>query len=635
MLTVFNKTIHNITICTLVSMVFFMVASRSNAQSIQKEFYPQTKLNKDSVAQSLLLDKSDTIKGLQHKDSTKKRYIIRRLYGFFIRKDALESSGKIIREFESSQKFIEYANKEIAEVRIVRLKIFGQSIFDTTITPTSLTERFGNSLHLLTSKRVIENNLLFREGDLLKPVDLSETEQLLRDLPFIEDVNIAIEMLADTNKVRAIVITKDKWTLSFSLRVDNAKKGKTVLSEDNIAGTGLGLAASGYYDKAHPDTWGYKGEFDYTNIAGSFINSNLWMREGLGYNSYFGSLNREFYSSKTMFAGGVSYFLSKEPYRLYRKDSLISIDYNVIDGWIGHSFRVSRKSSLAAPYNLTLAFKYRKVDFNRSDSTSTTYNPYFHSTHQWLASLGLTNQNLYQSNLIYGFGGTEDIPIGFKIQFSSGIEQSPYQRRVLVSGEMSAAEITPIGYLYLSFRTGGYLADESRVEQAAINIRSTYITNLFSLGRFDIRQFVKYDFTRGFSRFDGEREYIALRNTYGIRGLSSNKLIGNTRLMINLETVFFSPLYVYGFRFAYFLFCDMGLIGPSDDLVYSNPMYSGFGLGLRVKNESLIFPTFYIRFGYYPKFPQDAEVANWLISTERRKQFEHFRIREPYVLPYE
>lgn len=568
-------------------------------------------------------------------DSLQKFYVLRQLYGLFARNNGQQTTGKVIKEFEAKEKFLKYADKQIDEIRIIRLKTFGQSVYDTSFAPNSWVEKFGNSLHMTTSKRVIENNILFDVGDLLKPVDFSETEQLLRELPYIEDANIIIETLADTNKVRATVVTKDKWTLAVGVRVDNVNKANAVISESNFAGIGLGATASGYYDKSQADPWGYKGEIKLKNLAGTFITSNLWIREGLGYNSYYINFNRDFYSSTAKIAGGVTYFASKEPYKIYSKDSLISINYDLKDLWLGRSFRVSSKKSMNAPYNLTFAFKYRKIDFNKGLSTSINENPYFHSTKHYLFSIGLSNQNLYQSNLIYSFGSTEDIPIGFKVQFATGFERSQYQQRFLVNGEMSAAEITSLGYLYLSVRTSGYLAEGQKLEQAVINIRSTYITNLFSIGRADLRQFIRYDFLRGFSRFSGEKEYVALRSEYGIRGMKSHMLTGTTRIMLNLETVAFSPLYIYGFRFAYYAFCDIGAVGVSDDLVYNNQVYSGFGVGLRIRNESLIFPTFVFRLGYYPKLPSDAEVAYWFVSTESRRSFENFRIKEPYILPFE
>ena len=632
------KRIYLMAIFTAVSMVFF-IEHRSFAQTstINRHSFSHFRnidasdsqhLNVDTLGKSIDFNNSSS-------DSVKKYYVFRQLYGFVSRKDDLKTSGKVIKEFESSERFVHFAGKQIDDIRIIRLKTFGQSVYDTSITPNSLAEKFGNSLHITTLKRVIENNILFSVGRKLDPVEFSETEQLIRELPYIEDANIMVETLSDTNKVRVIVVTKDKWTLSLGVRVDDVDKGSAVISESNFAGVGLGAKASGYYDKSKPDIAGYKGEFKVPNIWGSFIDANLWMREGLGHSSYYTNFNRDFYSSQAKFAGGFTYFFSKEPYKIFAKDSIISIDYDLFDFWLGRSFRVSSKKSLKAPYILTLAFKYRKVDFNKADIVTRDYNPYFHSTNHYLVSLGLSNQNLYQSNLIYSFGSTEDIPIGFKVQFASGIEQSQFQRRFLLNGEMSAAEITPLGYLYLSVRTSGYLAEGPKLEQAVINIRSTYITNLFQVGKADLRQFIRYDFTRGFSRFTGEKEYIALRNDYGIRGLKSSSLTGTTRLMLNLETVVFSPLYIYGFRFAYYAFCDIGAVGSSDDLVYSNSIYSGFGVGLRIKNENLIFPTFVFRIGYYPNIPKDAEVAYWLISSESRRNFEKFRIKEPYILPFE
>ncbi|HPI44931.1 MAG TPA: hypothetical protein PLH91_06850, partial [Tenuifilaceae bacterium] len=104
MLRFFQK-IFFITINISLLMVFFI----NNTIAIEK-YNKQIQNSKDSVVK-----KTDRIKN---------NFIFRQLYGFVVRKDALSSSGKVIREFESNQKFSPYANKEIAEIRIVRLKVF-------------------------------------------------------------------------------------------------------------------------------------------------------------------------------------------------------------------------------------------------------------------------------------------------------------------------------------------------------------------------------------------------------------------------------------------------------------------------------------------------------------------------------
>jgi hypothetical protein len=112
-------------------------------------------------------------------------------------------------------------------------------------------------------------------------------------------------------------------------------------------------------------------------------------------------------------------------------------------------------------------------------------------------------------------------------------------------------------------------------------------------------------------------------------------MTGTSRLVLNLETVAFSPLFIFGFRFAYFAFCDLGFIGLADDYIVGNQSFTGFGLGVRIRNENLVLNTFQLRLGYYPKLPSNADVSYWLITGQQRTTFENFRAREPQVVPFE
>lgn len=536
---------------------------------------------------------------------------------------------------DAAVKFQAYDGKIIESIYLERLDAFGYSVYDSLVVPTRGIEKVGNTLHIRTASRIIKNTLLFKEGDKVIPFEFAETEQLLREGDIFEDANIQLKLLSDTNYVSVWVITKEKWTTSVGVQYTSPDKMKFALSERNFVGMNLRSNAIAYYDKSFHDPWAVQGEFDVPNYFGSYISSSMFLRKGHGFERYGMRFNRDFYASKTKYAGGVTLVTSHEPYRIFTNDSVISISYQLQDWWVGRSIRVSPRSTSRASYNLVLAIRYFQKDFTEAPLVSMYMNPYFHSVKDYIVSLGLSNQNIYRSSLYFGFGSTEDIPVGFRIQFSSGIQKSEFQRRFLIGGELSAAEVTPWGYLYLSSRLGGYLAEGPRIEQAVINIRAQYFSNLYYLGRNDIRHFIRYDFTRGAVRFEGEREYVVLRNDYGIRGLRSPNLYGQTRLLFNFETMMYSPHYIYGFRPALFVFADFGIVGSSDKLLYANPLYSGFGLGLRLKNESLIFPTFLFRFGYYPRLPSDAEVASWFISTEARRNFEQFRVKEPYILHFE
>ncbi len=140
-------------IFTAVSMVFF-IEHRSFAQTstINRHSFSHFRnidasdsqhLNVDTLGKSIDFNNSSS-------DSVKKYYVFRQLYGFVSRKDDLKTSGKVIKEFESSERFVHFAGKQIDDIRIIRLKTFGQSVYDTSITPNSLAEKFGNSLHITT-----------------------------------------------------------------------------------------------------------------------------------------------------------------------------------------------------------------------------------------------------------------------------------------------------------------------------------------------------------------------------------------------------------------------------------------------------------------------------------------------------
>jgi hypothetical protein len=79
-------------------------------------------------------------------------------------KEALAASGKVIREFESREKFSRFINKQIEAVRVVRLKHFGQSVYDTSIIPTSLVEKLATNSMLLLQKELLKTTYYLKRG---------------------------------------------------------------------------------------------------------------------------------------------------------------------------------------------------------------------------------------------------------------------------------------------------------------------------------------------------------------------------------------------------------------------------------------------------------------------------------------
>jgi hypothetical protein len=643
-----SLSVKSVAIFLLLRMVFFhsttLYANSDSAgalrdiNDIERESLvcvQDTIAKKDSIAGRNNHQKQKGDIYLRLQNSAEKNFVTRKLYGLFFRKQDLEIAGRVFSKTSATEKFIGFTGKRINSIKLTRLNAFGQSVYDSTLNPTKWIENSANRLHVLTALFLIRNNLLFKEGELLNPVDFAESEQLLRNLNYIEDANILVESLADTSAVNINVITKDAWSIGLGAQYNNRYSSQFDVYDKNLGGLGVWLNGYFYHDSRYPNEWGQKGELNVTNIGGLFIDGDIWARKGLGYETYALALRRDFYASKALYGGGAAIIKSYEPYRFKSIDSTRQISYNGYDYWIGRSLRVSRRDLTKSPHNLVLAFRFISKYYSDRPSVSIDTNYIFQNKEYYLVGLSLTRQELYKANLIYSFGSTEDIPTGFRVNFSTGVERGEFKNRYYVGSELSAAEVGSWGYLFSSARTGGFISSYNQIQQTTVNIRATYFSNLFTIKNLQLRQFARIDFTRGLSRFYGEGEAIFLDDKNGIRGLTSRDMNGTTRLVVNLETVAFSPLFVFGFRFAYFGFCDFGFIGSADDYMIGNQSFSGFGLGVRIRNENLVLNTIQIRLGYYPKLPTNADVSYWLITGQQRTRFENFRAREPQIVPFE
>ncbi|NVO11739.1 MAG: hypothetical protein HXX16_17400 [Bacteroidales bacterium] len=601
-----------------------------------KVLLKQDTLNKKILITNSIVKKDSVITIYTRlENNSQKNYATRKLYGLFFRKQSTDDANELANKTDATEKFASFAGKQINKIDLIRLEAFGQSVFDSTIKPTTWIENKVNNLHISTANFIIKNQLLFKEGDLLNPVDFTETEQLIRNLNYIEDVNIKVEPADDSTKVNIRVITKDAWSIGIDARLNNTHSSQIQIYDKNLGGLGFGLSGYLFYDTKNPSKWGHKGELSLSNIGGSFIQSNIWFREGQGFDTYALSFTRDFYASKALYGGGVGVISSIEPYSYLNIDSTSSISYSGYDYWLARSFHVSRKDLLKAPHNFVIAYRYLSTYYSKRPNVSISTNYLFQNKKYYIVGLSLAQQDLHKANLIYSFGATEDIPTGFKIQFTAGYEKGEFQDRYYLGNEFSAAEVGPWGYLFSSVRGGGFLNSAKKTQQITTNLQTIYFSNLIKIKNIKFRQFVSVDYTRGLSRFDGEGEKIFLNENYGIRGLNSRQMSGTSRLVFNIETVAFSPLYVFGFRFAYFAFCDVGFIGSADDYITENQSYTGFGLGVRIRNENLVLNTIQIRLGYYPKLPANPDVSYWLINGQQRTRFQNFRANEPSIVPFQ
>ena len=189
-----------------------------------------------------------------------------------------------------------------------------------------------------------------------------------------------------------------------------------------------------------------------------------------------------------------------------------------------------------------------------------------------------------------------------------------------------------LGYLYGKVEFGGFLDEVDHINQGVFNLKMDYFTNLFIINRFKVRHFLQFNYSRGVNRYLDE--YITINDRYGITGFYDERVKGVQKVTASYEAVSFSPYYFFGFRFAFFGFLDFGFISNEEPILLTK-LHSGYGFGIRIKNERLVFETIQIRLGYYPTI-SDIQFPFLLdLSGEKRLNPQNFYVTKPDLVKFQ
>lgn len=505
---------------------------------------------------------------------------------------------------KSENIYLPYDGKRIGKILLKKVPVLAGSVQDTSVITETSFSNLLNKLHVETRNGIIHNNLFFKEGDKLDAFELADNERILRTLPYIEDAKIIVKPREGDNEiVDLIIVTKDLFSIGATPSFTSIGNYKFSIYERNLAGFGTELRYTYFLNRKENPLDGHELIYNMTNIKGTFIGSqfnyaNIFGEEFIGIN-----FNKQFLTPQTRFAGALdvtwlSEFYKKEVDGMSTRDPY-TLTYS--DAWLGRSFLLGGEHSRK---NLIIAGRYRWDDYGKRPFVSPDSNWIYQDNHLYLTSVTLRKINYIKSSFILSFGVTEDIPIGLLMSLTCGFEQEEFAQKPYFGMEISrAAFYEGFGYLSLSSQFGGFIY-KNRLQEGVFRFLTFYYSYLIELKEFRYRQLVSFNFTHGIRRLQGE--FIDLKDQ--IRGFSSDKLKGTSKVTLSLESVFFTPWNFYGFRFAVYGFADFGFLG--DDYYYHfDELYGVIGIGLRIRNESLVFRTVLIRIGFFTRTPGDMN--NW------------------------
>ncbi|MEG2366220.1 MAG: hypothetical protein RSB29_05675, partial [Alistipes sp.] len=193
---------------------------------------------------------------------------------------------------------------------------------------------------------------------------------------------------------------------------------------------------------------------------------------------------------------------------------------------------------------------------------------------------------------------------------------------------------TSLGYIMGDFVLGSYVNLQTGAwDQSAVDVNMRWFSNLFVFRRNRIRQFLSLNYTQGWNRGTGSNELIRFTKPNDLRTLNEH-ITGVNRMIFNTETVLFTPFQPLGFRFAIFGFADFGLLGNRAN-PFQNEFFSSFGIGLRIKNERLIFGAIQIQLGVSFGKRGWLDSRYFLVSNATRMEQYRYLPRRPEIVGFQ
>ncbi|WP_276371685.1 hypothetical protein [Chryseolinea sp. H1M3-3] len=593
---------------------------------------------------SLAQEKKDTVSSQAGIDTTKFNKGVKKLLGLITRVPEVDQSPFTIK---SEDPFLKYEGKIIRKINIRRIG-FDKIVLDTAYTFRSFIANTANNLHTDTKESVIRNHLFIREGRPLNAYRVADNERTIRNLEFILDARIFVKPISkSSDSVDLLIVTRDVFSLGGSVSTSLPGKYRIRIRDINIAGLGHYVQVGQIYDQRRTPRYAYEGFYQINNIKGSFIDASLGytkLNRGISVGnenerSVYFKLSRALYQPFARFAGAIEYSdnLSRNVYS--EADSTFSrYHYRIQDYWIGYSIGHKRlPKNLRENRNRTfLALRSFKQYFLKGATNIDLTEPdrfAYRDRLSILAQLTFFRQDFYKTQYVLGFGRTEDVPHGYRISFTGGWERELQSKRPYVGSELNYNKVQATGTILTFNLKVASFWNGSDAEDGLFSFDFTKYSKINKIRRSIIRT----QFESGYAVLFNQnvKRGIDIRDLNGIAGFLTDSLVGLQRFTIAQEATIFTPWKVLGFRMAPTGRVEFALIQRSGKFLQARNLFAGLSVGLRARNENLIFNTFEARIFYYPRIVEGLDHFRATIITNFRIRYPTNLVNKPStVFPY-
>lgn len=529
----------------------------------------------------------------------------------------------------SDQYFAFYKDRIIKNISIERVPVLDGNLFDTTNVDLSGFGRFLNKTYSPTRERVIRKNLHFKENDQVNARIFSDNERLLRNLSYIEDAFIKITPVGNSNdSVNVTVMAKDRYPIGVRGDVNDYNAFEVEPYSRNFAGLGHSIGIIGEFDGDTEEKFGYGASYAINNMWGTFFDSEVRYQNGVDRENFRIQFEKPFLTTHTKHGGEIVYQqlrekVSEHPYlndSLENDNSRYHLTY--FDLWMGHSFFFHQ--DITRPF-LNVAARYASFNYKNQPLIDESTNYQFHNRQLYLAGLSWQQVSYIKTSRLLKYGTVEDVPIGYNLNVTAGWEKTSFYERPYSGLRANYSMYFNNAGIFLAYTEAGGYINDSELEDGLAGLRFDYLSPLSKLGQYEIRNI----FELKLSTVRNPRYFIPY---YSTRTFATDYLTGYknySNLSVYYRPVFYSNYQIWGFRFSFNPYVNIGWLAKSNDTAKDVDRYSEIGIWASTKNESLIFPAMHLQLGYFPKKLEQEPRFVFSVVFKDIKVFKNFTSLKP------
>lgn len=580
---------------------------------------------------------------LHGQDSARKKNSLKEIakelyHGFFITRKKTDDSVFFQRSEKSFQPF---AGKAVRRI-VVRKLPFGQNILDTSERIIGAISRLANDLQTGTHDFIIKQFIFVKEGETVDPYRLADNERLFRQLDFIKDSRIRLlPVKGYPDSVDVYVTVRDVFSIGGKADASGINDLSATIYDANLFGRAQRINYTLLLDKNRRPRFGSDILFTKYNIRGSFINADIGyttINRGVSLgneneNAVFLKLERPVYTPSSKFAGGAAISWNQSVNR-YRKPDSLFLDYKYIlnDFWIGYNigrptakdYKNKKEDSRRRKF---VALRYFQQYYDRQPYSS--FYRYLYADKQFiLGEFNWYKLNFYRTNYIYGFGITEDIPVGFSRRIIAGYSRIDSLKRLYLGWQYDHWIVDGNENFFNYTLALGTYYHKGSFQDNTILFNFNWYSRLFEFNRVKLRQFANISYA-GIGSFTA-LDKLYLNNDYGLQKFTTDSAYGVQRFTLGFESDIFTRWQFLGFRIGLFVFGKLSNLSKKNVTLFKGDYYSAFGGGFRMRNENLIFGTIEGRFNWFPRTLDNVDNIKLTLSGNIRFKFPESFVQAPW-----